>query len=233
MPIISCQWPDCENTKVVSRGLCARCVKRASRAGIIESFTAPPRTCGHCGREFLTGGKNGKVSYCSTKCQRDGVAKRREESRVKDLTRPCAGCGGSISHTQRNDAQYCSETCQRRAWFEANPDKTKAQAKRWKIDNRDRAKDSDHRRRAALRGSAHEKIDYGSVWERDNGCCWICGEPVDQSLEYPNPGYRSWDHIVPISLGGSHTMGNIALSHLRCNISKRDRILDRKPAWAS
>lgn len=233
MSIVTCQWPDCENTNVVSRGLCTRCVKRASRAGIINSFSAPPRVCGYCGSEFLTGGKNGKVSYCSVVCQRNSVDYRREELRKATLPRPCNHCGGQVGHSQRKDAEYCSSECQRSSWFLANAEKTKAQARQWKIDNRDQAKDSDHRRRAAMRGSATGPIDYTKVWDRDGGRCWICGIAVDQNLNYPDPMYRSWDHVIPISAGGSHTMDNVALSHLSCNISKKSKILDRVPEWAS
>jgi len=81
-------------------------------------------------------------------------------------------------------------------------------------------------------GSAVECIDYQAVWDRDNGCCWICGEAVDPSLKFPHPMSKSWDHVIPVSKLGSHTMDNIALSHLRHNLSKKDRVLARRPAWA-
>jgi 5-methylcytosine-specific restriction endonuclease McrA len=33
----------------------------------------------------------------------------------------------------------------------------------------------------------------------------------------------SLDHIVPVSLGGTHTWANVQLAHLRCNVSKGNR----------
>jgi 5-methylcytosine-specific restriction endonuclease McrA len=228
--ILTCQWPDCERTNVIARGLCQRCYKRASKAGTLEVFTAPVRECGYCGSEFATG-KNGKHAYCSFDCQRAGVRARREEAR-KARGLVCFECGKPIEHTQRNDAKHCSVDCQKSVWYRENAERVKRQASTWKSANRDRAKDCDHKRRALMRGSRVGPVDYEAVWARDNGCCWICGEAVDASLKYPHPMYRSWDHITPISAGGAHSMDNIALSHLRCNISKKDKILDRRPAWA-
>lgn len=230
MPIMSCQWPGCEREDVIARGLCGRCYRRAGRAGVLEDFVAPVRECGYCGAEFETG-KNGKHAYCSSECQRAGVRKRREEARMAECS-PCVECGKLIEHSQRSDARHCSVGCQKSAWYRENTERVKRQAALWKSRNRDRAKDADHKRRALMRGSAAERIDYEAAWDRDGGCCWLCGEAVDPSLKYPHPMYRSWDHVKPISAGGSHTMDNIALSHLRCNISKKDKVLDRRPAWA-
>lgn len=227
----ACQWPKCDSADILSRGLCQRDYKRAKRAGILHQFTAPERTCGHCGNSFATG-KNGKHSYCSMACQRAAVRKRREDTRIASR-RPCVECGQLIGHNQRSDAMYCSTECQQAVWYRANDEALKVRAAEWKKSNRDKAKNSDHKRRAAIRGNTTGPIDYQAAWDRDNGCCWICGLPVDRSIEYPHPQYRSWDHVVPIIKGGAHSMDNIALSHLVCNTSKRSKILDRRPTWAS
>jgi hypothetical protein len=52
------------------------------------------------------------------------------------------------------------------------------------------------------------------VWRRDSGKCARCGSR--KNLEY--------DHIVPLSMGGSNTARNIELLCERCNRSKSDRI---------
>ncbi len=48
-----------------------------------------------------------------------------------------------------------------------------------------------------------------------NSPCFQCGSMEDQSL----------DHIVPISRGGSHSVGNIMTLCLPCNKSKRAKLL--------
>ena len=232
MNIVACLWPDCDRTDIYARGLCRRCRKRASDQGILELFAAPERQCGTCGQIFRTG-KNGKHKYCSESCQKEGVRIRAKARREATLRRQCEGCSNEIGPELRADARFCSPECRARSWYQQNEDLTKSRAREWGVENRDRAKDWGHRRRAAMRGSATGPIDYQAVWDRDAGCCWICSLPVDATLSYPDPGYRSWDHVIPISAGGTHTMDNIALSHLRCNLEKKAQILDRKPAWAS
>ena len=52
------------------------------------------------------------------------------------------------------------------------------------------------------------------VWRRDQGQCAKCGSRVN--LEY--------DHIVPVSKGGSNTVRNVELLCESCNRSKSDSI---------
>lgn len=52
------------------------------------------------------------------------------------------------------------------------------------------------------------------VWHRDGGMCTRCGSR--ERLEY--------DHIIPISKGGSNTARNMELLCENCNRSKRDSI---------
>lgn|SRR5215471_326756 len=59
-------------------------------------------------------------------------------------------------------------------------------------------------------------VDYRLVLARADGICYICGKPVAKAK-------RSWDHMIPISRGGTHTTENVALVHKRCNRWKADR----------
>ena len=53
------------------------------------------------------------------------------------------------------------------------------------------------------------------VWQRDHGRCVSCGS--NEWLEY--------DHIIPVSKGGSNTVRNIQLLCSKCNQSKSNKIM--------
>lgn len=53
-----------------------------------------------------------------------------------------------------------------------------------------------------------------SVWRRDGGCCVRCGSR--EKLEY--------DHVIPVSKGGSNTIRNIELLCESCNRAKSAKI---------
>ena len=219
MPV--CQWPECNATDLVARGLCQRDYVRAKRAGALSAYRAEARTCLTCGAQFATG-KNGKHSYCSATCQKRSFNIRRRESKPDSY---CATCAELLPKTSRADARHCSTACQQAAWYEANQEACRQQMRSWKRDNPDRVADLGHRRRALMRSSAVGPVDYEVVRERTQGKCHLCDRLVDLSLKYPDPQSRSWDHIIPISKGGGHVQENVALSHLRCNVSKGAKLL--------
>jgi len=78
-----------------------------------------------------------------------------------------------------------------------------------------------HIRRARLLGAFVEAVHPLVLAERDNWICGICQMPIDPLLTYPNPGYRSIDHIIPLSRGGEHSYTNTRIAHLSCNNKRR------------
>ncbi|MEU3528821.1 HNH endonuclease [Streptomyces sp. NPDC038707] len=60
--------------------------------------------------------------------------------------------------------------------------------------------------------------------KRDGRVCSLCDEAVDMTLAWPDPMSPSVDHIVPRSRGGLDVPQNVALAHLRCNVSKGIRV---------
>ena len=67
--------------------------------------------------------------------------------------------------------------------------------------------------KAARRDPIPEDVQL-FVWQRDGGSCVKCGSK--ENLEY--------DHIIPVSKGGSNTARNIQLLCESCNRSKHDKI---------
>lgn len=157
---------------------------------------------------------------------------RRAARRVREIgQRDCGFCQSPVPLELRRDATHCSVTCQQASWYLANNDRLRAAARNWAQSHRDLVTEARSRRRAWKMAAEYERIDFEAIYERDCGCCWICSDTVDLNLQYPHPLSRSLDHVIPLSKGGSHRLGNVALAHLRCNISKKDRLLAHLPQW--
>lgn len=75
-------------------------------------------------------------------------------------------------------------------------------------------------RRARMHGVEYEPIDREKVFERDEWNCGLCGESIDPELKYPDRMSASVDHVIPVSEGGSHTMGNVHAAHWICNVRR-------------
>lgn len=71
------------------------------------------------------------------------------------------------------------------------------------------------------------------IIRRDNGICWICGQP----------GADTADHIIPVADGGTDDETNLAAAHhTPCNVRRGARTIDTirtelaheagaQPAW--
>jgi hypothetical protein len=68
-----------------------------------------------------------------------------------------------------------------------------------------------------------EKLGSGTGWH-----CRLCDSPIDKSLRWPHPQAGSVDHIVPVSHGGTDASSNLQLTHLHCNVSRRNKPLTRQ-----
>lgn len=83
----------------------------------------------------------------------------------------------------------------------------------------DRSKKARHARLSARRRGAliAELVYYDVIYERDEGTCQICWQPVKFEE-------GTMDHKIPISRGGPHIYTNIQLSCRPCNIDKGSEI---------
>jgi 5-methylcytosine-specific restriction endonuclease McrA len=76
-----------------------------------------------------------------------------------------------------------------------------------------------HKRRTLQ--SNGELIDLYELAERDQWQCKLCNEPISKDAKHYKGNLHlqgpSLDHIIPVSLGGTHTWDNVQLAHFYCN----------------
>lgn len=155
--------------------------------------------------------------------------------------------------SNKDGLQYHCRECsadRQREWRVAHPDKARAVARqdyarhperfgayaekynrnekiaRWKRAHFTLVQDYGHNRRAKQHAVGAERVDAIIVAERDDWQCWLCGDAIDKSLRWPNRYYRSIDHVVPLSRGGTHTYDNIRITHWICNVRKNNQIIE-------
>ena len=78
-------------------------------------------------------------------------------------------------------------------------------------------------RRARVRLAFVETVDPRAIFERDAWRCHICRRRLRPDRRHPHPRSATLDHVVPLSLGGSHEPANVQTACLQCNSAKGNR----------
>lgn len=106
----------------------------------------------------------------------------------------------------------------RDAWMQANPQSQNPTRQRWLKKNKFKLRQI--RTAYKLRRKEWEvgEVDYDEILFRDGFICHICGEDVESED-------ISFDHVIPLSKGGKHSMDNIHVAHLRCNVKKNAKLI--------
>ncbi|KOU62050.1 hypothetical protein ADK57_25795 [Streptomyces sp. MMG1533] len=180
----------------------------------------PERACFGCDATFKAWRTDQK--YCTPDCGNRHRARRAIV--YADLTpRPCERCG-TVFTPKQSTSVFCSRLCSRRvsyaryrpqrvaaavAWGRANPELRRAIAAQYKAARR-----------------AWEKLNPDSVgvdsreWRKlvrhYRHRCAYCGG---------NQGGLHMDHVVPLSRGGRHAIGNVLPACQGCNLAKGAKLV--------
>lgn len=120
----------------------------------------------------------------------------------------CKQCDGKRQREFRKTYKY------------KNPEKTNASARRWREAHPETAKlrsaEASRKRRSSSALAVTER-DLHRLWCHQSGQCYLCGETLS--------GREELDHIIPVSKGGRHAIGNLAWACRRCNREKGSSLL--------
>lgn len=118
----------------------------------------------------------------------------------------------------------------REAWRDANRERVRESDRRrkrrvypdyqraWARANREMIANRNARAKARKLGVVVEDFSYRDVLARDGMHCYLCDAVV-------SPDDLSFDHVVPLTRGGPHTLGNVRVAHLACNIRKGNKLV--------
>lgn len=194
--------------------VCQRTCRRKSRRCAVcgepyASSDASIRTCGRKCGSILRRPPRSELRWRQCHCG-EWFVKRRNHCHcppVAPAPKPpkvCIDCGAP---PWAKSARYC-ERCKRRH--------AQCSRRRSKL----------HRRNIRQ----VDVFDTQDVAERDGWVCHLCEKPVDASLSANHQMAATIDHILPVSLGGIDSLGNVALAHRSCNASRGNTLIG---IWAA
>lgn len=191
--------------------------------------------------------KNGDVEYphktqVCTKCESEfpltSTYWYRSYENQTGFYRHCKTCHDQVVDAwHERNPEYATQ--QYKQYYETHKEYVLEQNERWRRENkeycaklarqryhlniegsREQSRRRQQRRRASLYNAPGNGLDSDGLsqkWRGQNGQCWHCGEPLDESDYH-------LDHLIPLSRGGTNESRNIVLSCPYCNDSKGDKL---------
>jgi 5-methylcytosine-specific restriction endonuclease McrA len=102
-----------------------------------------------------------------------------------------------------------------RKWIAANPEKVKVNAHKYYVANPEKKRNKDNIRRARKLANGVYQISAKELKKLYNSPCLYCG----------SNNLIQADHVIPISRGGTHGIGNLVPACQKCNFSKGRKFL--------
>lgn len=148
-----------------------------------------------------------------------GILSRREDAKLR-LEIAAAGSSGlgvvTVGRCRICRSRFSRRfstpvpTCGSKACMDANDAEARREAK--------------YRRRARLNDARVETVYRQRVFKRDGFRCHMCGRKTRSDVRVPHPLAVTLDHLVPLALGGEHSMRNVACACFECNSRKSHRL---------
>ena len=149
----------------------------------------------------------------------------KNRSKKDGLQSDCRACTKTYlhQHYQKNKQQYADyhrENAQKRSgymkrYYAKNKSYFAEKAKEWRTANPERKAEIENRRRSRVANGGVFVITDKELDALYASACANCGSKDNMTV----------DHVIPISRGGRHSIGNLQPLCGRCNTSKNDRFM--------
>lgn len=172
-----------------------------------------------------------RCSVCSENKILDEFHKNKNRKNGVSVTcKPCAKARSrkweidnpeKVNQNSRNlyhkDIEYARENRRKRVrkWYAANPEKARAASRSWAIRHPESKRNSEHKRKSAKIGNGVFEVSKKEISRIINSSCIACSTTNNITV----------DHIVPLSRGGRHSIGNLQPLCFTCNASKNNRTM--------
>ncbi len=168
------------------------------------------------------------MKYCprcnSTKPLEDFNKNKNRCDEYQGYCRPCQN-SRNVQWKEDNRARYLAQKKARyennkekhnegvRRWQKENPEKVAAINARYTQNHKEKVYFKNHRRRIKIKSNALVVLDK-EIKRLYSSNCIHCGTTENITM----------DHLIPVSRGGRHSIGNIVPMCQKCNFSKHSKL---------
>ena len=169
------------------------------------------KTCRKCLKEselsnFNKAARNtGGLAHQCKQCDSARAAARYAEKRDEILEKNYAWRKRNPDKLREYQRKYTAQ----------DPEKVAQRARNWQQRNPEKVRAISHRKRARKNANAVYEILPKHLARLYTSPCAYCGATENITA----------DHVIPVSRGGSHGIGNLVPACSRCNSSKKDRLI--------
>lgn len=168
-------------------------------------------TCKRCGQTFMSGWAT--AMWCSSRCRNAAITERHAS-----WERQCGWCGTTFT-TRYERQQWCSTRCRER------------QRSRTAVRQAHSRNQQARRHRAKGRLSDLTASDVAQVMA-SRTYCPLCKRRM--VVGHGSPRSKQLDHVIPLAVGGTHTLGNVRVICRDCNLRRPkdgSDVVGQVPLW--
>lgn len=174
------------------------------------------RNCEACGTDISA---TQRAKFCSLRCKEIARGQRLAEP-LPERTCELPECGKRYQPYKATQ-RACCERHGHTLWNRESRADGRQKPEPWTEARKERWKRRQELKRATSSGRPVVREDIG---DRDDWVCYLCEQPIDRQLIWPDPESATTDHVIPLSRGGEHDPDNVRITHARCNSAKGDRM---------